>query len=245
MAYNKTNWNNGTAPYMNADNLNNIENQNVLIDNVCGTYNIIIYDNTQTYNKNDYCIYNNILYVANQDIETAEEFNIEHWDRINLLNINKNELPIGSGMDYYGTIAPENYMFADGSAISREEYAELFEIIGITYGSGDGSTTFNLPDKRERVSVMYKSDSTMGTTGATFDTIGAKGGEDKHTLSIAEMPAHNHTYGKGNEANVGSLYGWFPVDDKTGSYATNNTGGGEAHNILQPYIVCNYIIKVK
>ena len=66
----------------------------------------------------------------------------------------KTIMPIGSGMDYYGSVAPKNYMFADGSAISRTRYAELFNIIGISYGEGDGSTTFNLPDKRERVSVM-------------------------------------------------------------------------------------------
>ena len=62
--------------------------------------------------------------------------------------------PIGSGMDYYGTEAPANYMFADGRELSRTEYAELFAVIGTTYGAGDGSTTFNLPDKRERVTMM-------------------------------------------------------------------------------------------
>ena len=62
--------------------------------------------------------------------------------------------PVGSGMDYYGTEAPLNYMFADGRELSRTEYAELFSIIGTTYGAGDGVNTFNLPDKRERVSVM-------------------------------------------------------------------------------------------
>ena len=97
-------------------------------------------------------------------------------------------VPIGTGFDFYGTTAPENYMFADGSAISRTTYAALFAVIGTTYGVGDGSTTFNLPDKRERVSVMYKSDSTMGTTGELFNTLGAKGGEDKHTLAIGETP---------------------------------------------------------
>jgi microcystin-dependent protein len=63
-------------------------------------------------------------------------------------------MPVGSGIDFFGTTPPENYMFADGRAISRTEYSELFSIIGTTYGTGDGSTTFNLPDKRERVSVM-------------------------------------------------------------------------------------------
>lgn len=157
--------------------------------------------------------------------------------------------PIGSGCDYFGTTAPENFMFADGSAISRTTYAALFEIIGTTYGAGDGSTTFNLPDKRERVSVMYKSDSTMGTTGATFDTIGAKGGEDKHQLITEELPAHTHTitakqgYGDGSTAYVSGV----TPSTITGTHNISpaSVGGNTAHNNLQPYFVCNYIIRVK
>ena len=164
--------------------------------------------------------------------------------------------PIGSGMDYYGTTAPNNYLFADGSAISRTEYAELFSVIGTTYGAGDGSTTFNLPDKRTRVSVM------RSAGDDTFATLGAKGGEKKHTLTVSEMPSHthtqnshSHTMGRGNDNNLGTganQYGWQSTDDKSGAYATNgttatnqNTGGGQSHNNLQPYFVCNYIIKVK
>lgn len=62
-------------------------------------------------------------------------------------------LPIGAGCDYYGATAPVGFMFADGSAISRIKYEQLFKIIGTIYGAGDGKTTFNLPDKRNRVSI--------------------------------------------------------------------------------------------
>lgn len=55
-------------------------------------------------------------------------------------------VPIGSGYAYYGQYEPTNYMFADGRELSRTEYAELFYIIGTTYGEGDGETTFNLPN---------------------------------------------------------------------------------------------------
>ena len=157
--------------------------------------------------------------------------------------------PIGSGCDYFGTTAPENFMFADGSAISRTTYAALFAIIGTTYGTGDGSTTFNLPDKRERVSVMYKSDSTMGTTGATFDTLGAKGGEDTHQLITAELPAHTHTmtakegYGDGSTTYVSSVTP--STATRTTTISPSSVGGDTAHNNLQPYFVCNYIIRVK
>lgn len=162
----------------------------------------------------------------------------------NVVNYNADAgFPIGAGCDYYGTTAPENFLFADGSAISRTEYSVLFSIIGTTYGAGDGSTTFNLPDKRERVSVMYKEDSTMGTTGALFDTLGAKGGEDTHTLTIGETPTDVVT-----NVSAGSSKTWDvakTANSITSVTQTKNTSGGAAHNNLQPYLVCNYIIRVK
>lgn len=163
-------------------------------------------------------------------------------------------IPIGIGFDFYGTTAPENYMFADGSAISRTEYAELFSIIGTTYGTGDGSTTFNLPDKRERVSVMYKENSTNGTTGAILGTLGAKGGEFKHTQTVSEMPTHNHKMSNNTllayhsgiaDINYGNTIGRvneYQTDIQ--SYVDAN-GSSTPFNVMQPYIVCNYIIKVK
>ena len=162
--------------------------------------------------------------------------------------------PIGSGMDYFGTVPPDNYLFADGSAISRTEYSELFKIIGETYGNGDGETTFNLPDKRERVSVMYKEDSTNGTTNATLGTLGAKGGEFKHTMTTSELPSHNHTL----DANVTGSYWASPLGylsssgniqigrvNENQNKTTGYTGNSIPLNVMQPYLVCNYIIKVK
>ena len=173
----------------------------------------------------------------------------------NVVNNNADELenlitvPLGSGIDFYGTTIPENYMLADGSAISRTTYASLFAVIGTTYGSGDGSTTFNLPDRRERVGVMYKEDSTMGTTGALFDTLGAKGGEDKHQLTVQELPAHNHTitvkggYGTGSTDYANQIKPETITASK--DVSSNNTGSDTAHNNLQPYFVCHHIIRVK
>lgn len=86
-----------------------------------------------------------------------------------VVNYNADSLPpIASGYEYFGTTAPnDHYMIADGTAISREDYAELFAIIGTTYGHGDGATTFNLPDLRRRYPLMKGSDDNMGATGGS------------------------------------------------------------------------------
>lgn len=84
-------------------------------------------------------------------------------------NYNDDSLPpIASGYEYFGTTAPnDHYMIADGTAISREDYSELYAIIGTTYGDGDGATTFNLPDLRRRYPLMKGNDDTLGTTGGS------------------------------------------------------------------------------
>lgn len=170
-------------------------------------------------------------------------------------NMANASVPIGCGMDYFGTTAPDNWLFAMGQAISRTTYSDLFAVIGTAFGSGDGSTTFNLPDKRERVSVMYKSGSTNGTSGATLGTLGAKGGEFKHTQSVNEMPPHQHDeiIITGTTVTVNSTSGSNSINLTSSGNAnktvnklyTSKTGGGQAMNVMQPYLVCNYIIKVK
>jgi microcystin-dependent protein len=77
-------------------------------------------------------------------------------------------------------------LYCDGSAIDRTIYADLFESIGTTYGNGDGVTTFNIPNLRGRNVIGLNSSET------DFDVLGETGGAKRHTLTIGELPAHNH-----------------------------------------------------
>ena len=90
--------------------------------------------------------------------------------------------PAGIIMPFAGTVAPENYLFCDGSAVSRTSYATLYAVIGDTFGAGDGSTTFNLPDLGGRVPLGVSQSHALGTTG----------GSETVTLTESELPAHVH-----------------------------------------------------
>lgn len=90
--------------------------------------------------------------------------------------------PAGIIMPFAGTVAPENYLFCDGSAVSRTTYATLFGVIGTTFGAGDGSSTFNLPDLSGRVPLGVSQSHALGTTG----------GSETVTLTEQELPAHVH-----------------------------------------------------
>lgn len=89
---------------------------------------------------------------------------------------------VGSVYMFAGSAAPEGFLVCDGSAISRSTYSELFEVIGTTYGSGNGSSTFNVPDLSGKVIVGVSSSHTLASTG----------GEETHVLLDAEIPSHIH-----------------------------------------------------
>lgn len=161
--------------------------------------------------------------------------------KINADNLNKieNELQRQSKAGfikiYAGSTAPEGYLLCDGSAVSRETYSDLFDVIGTTYGSGDGSTTFNVPNLKGKVPVGLDNNDT------SFDVLGETGGEKTHTLTVNEMPSHKHDlYVTGGTGAYSGLS--YSTNGSYNPNFTRETGGGQAHNIMQPYIVLNYVI---
>lgn len=153
-------------------------------------------------------------------------------------------LPVGSIMPYPKATAPENWLICDGSAISRTDYSELFNAIGTTFGEGDGSTTFNLPNIKGRTIVGLDTDDT------DFNTIGKTLGEKTHTLTVAEMPEHNHKMpidsfvNSDSQTNVKSG-GHVSYETQGQNYGTTSAGGSQPHNNIQPSFVATYIIKAK
>jgi len=191
---------------------------------------------------------------------------------------NPYNIPLAGGLDYWATTAPNtSFAFPIGQAISRTTYSALFALIGTTYGPGDGSTTFNLPDKTGRVSAMKEATTTRLTSegfGGNSIQLGAVGGFETHILTVNEMPSHTHTAsvidpghshaeefpipGGGatwNESVSGSSTGMktnalagptISTDSATTgiSVSIGGQGGGNPHAIVQPTIVCNYIIRI-
>ena len=163
---------------------------------------------------------------------------------------------------YAGTTAPSGWLICNGQAVSRTTYAALYAVIGTTYGAGDGSTTFNVPNLVNR-------------TVRGSNSLGKTGGSDTVTLSTANMPAHTHGGGSLAAASNGAHTHSVPFYNSSGSQgkqfgdarsdakctylngymntagahthtisgSTASTGSGSAVTITNPYVMLHYIIK--
>jgi len=162
------------------------------------------------------------------------------WDRVGA--------PAGSIVAYAGLVAPDGYVICDGAAVPRSgAHLDLWFTVGTYYGTGDGSTTFNLPDLRGRVPVG--ADGSANRLDAN-DTIGAAGGSQKHALTLNELPSHYHDgpFVKGISFADGSFAagGSYAINNATitGGSVTASAGGNQPHNNMQPYLIVNYAIKL-
>lgn len=178
--------------------------------------------------------------------------------------------PVGSLTAYAGVAAPTGWLLCDGSAVSRTSYSGLFSVLSTTYGAGNGSTTFNLPDLRGRMPMGSGTGAQNGGSGSgvisggtalTARTLGGFGGDERMQTHTHVQDAHGHTLGGGQSfgtnfgANAGGVatfglnVGIINTNTYQGPYsalsttATNqNAGSGSSQN-MPPFVVLNYIIK--
>lgn len=149
---------------------------------------------------------------------------------------------VGTSIEGWWASAPSGYLLEDGSAVSRSTYEDLFNLIGTTFGSGDGSSTFNLPDARGRVAVnVNPNDSQLATIGSTL-------GEKTHIMTISELAAHSHAQYVTKAASGGSAIRADYSKDAAGALytqgaSTGNAGLSNPYNVIQPSITKNFAIK--
>ena len=179
-------------------------------------------------------------------------------------------VPTGTIFDYAGATIPSGWLLCDGSLVSRTTYAALYGILGGAWGANDGSTNFKLPDMRGRTTFGT---GLVGSNAQPGLILTGTGGEQNHTLTDAELAAHNHTGGTGpmnqNQSHYHSIPGYefligtvgagpygTPNNPPYASYTPNTStvntdhahtvssdGGNSPHNNMPPFIVVNKMIK--
>ena len=145
--------------------------------------------------------------------------------------------------------APKGWAMCNGQLLPINQNQPLFALLGTTYG-GNGQTTFALPDLKGRVPLHFEGSFTLGT----------KLGEESHTLTQAEMPAHNHSVmantaaatstlpllnGRLANSTPQNLYGPFSGPQAMDPGSILNVGGSQTHQNMQPYLVLNFIIALQ
>jgi microcystin-dependent protein len=158
------------------------------------------------------------------------------------LDLTSGRVPIGAIEDFAGPTAPSGWLVCDGTALSRVTYKPLFEVIGTTWGAGDGSTTFNLPDFRGRFRLTKAASgtgSTLAATGGSLDhthSVPSDGSHqhtvDSHAHTVASDGDHTHT-GNTDATTAFGLAGWvsgFDVGVSSGHVHPFTTGSNGAHD---------------
>ena len=170
----------------------------------------------------------------------------------------------GTIVSWSSSSIPTGFLECDGSNVSRTTYADLFAEIGTTYGSGDGSSTFGLPDLQNNVAVGKSNNKTLASTGGAntvTSTGNISGSTANATLSTSQLASHKHTGTFLNASNSGNAKTQAPrvanfANNEYTYNGLNNTGSGSGHShnmsanftgdstsVVQPYLALIFIIK--
>jgi microcystin-dependent protein len=180
------------------------------------------------------------------------------FDGANLTGIEG--IPTGTITPWSQASAPTGFLECDGAAVSRSTYAALFAVVSTTYGAGDGSTTFNLPDLTDKVAVHKSNNKNFASTGGAntvTPTGNVAGSTANATLSTAQLASHTHNTPSSHQdvfnANPIGRYGFNSQGPGLTSGATGQGQGhshnmsanfaGDANSVLQPFLTLIYIIK--
>jgi len=166
----------------------------------------------------------------------------------------------GTILPWTTSSVPTGFLECDGAAVSRSTYSDLFGVIGTTYGAGDGSSTFNVPNLADNVPMGKSGTKALASTGGanTVASAGNVGGSTANaTLSTPQLASHSHPQGRGNPGSVSNAGASNPpqmAGGGPGNTGSVGSGGGHSHNmsatfsgdstsVVQPYLTLLYIIK--
>lgn len=157
---------------------------------------------------------------------------------------------VGEIRMFAGNFAPRGWAFCDGQLLAVSQNDALFSLLGTIYG-GDGRTTFGLPDLRGRIPIHAGHG-----PGLSERRLGAKGGSEKETLTVNQLPSHGHPMRASSdtaldippagkvlaESTVASMYVNEQQTTNLNSDSISNVGGSRSHTNLMPFLCVNFII---
>ncbi len=170
-------------------------------------------------------------------------------------------IPTATIVPWSSASVPTGFLECNGQAVSRSTYSALFAIVGTTYGAGDGSSTFAVPNLQDNVAVGKSNNKALASTGGA-NTVAVTaagniaGSTANASLSTAQLASHSHMTTGSGQSNGNANPGPFNSRNVAASTANTGSGQGHSHNmsanfsgstanpsVLQPYLTIIYVIK--